>query len=167
LLRKWLYEREEWRDVLGKPVPCHGRDKALRPSGIEGYVATAASRPGCRAVLAVFDGEGDPVCELGPALLARAAEVTGKPVAVCLADPKFEAWFVASAESLELEGLTFRTDHDPVGLVRQSLGRSYVKPTWQPRLANRIDFGIACERALDLARLVTTLDGFVGLIDQR
>lgn len=46
LFGRWRQERhDDYRDLLGKPVPCHGRDKALMPDGIEGRVATAAARP--------------------------------------------------------------------------------------------------------------------------
>lgn len=163
LLRKRLQESAEWRDLLGKPVPCHGRDKALKPRGIEGYVATAAGRPGCCAVLVVLDAEGDPACILGPDLQTRAAEVTGKPVAVCLAEPKFEAWLLASAETLAIPELQFRRDRDPVTLIRESLDVKYVKPTWQPRLASRVDFAIALPRDSSLARLAAKLKEFAEL----
>ena len=85
LLRAYLHSRSKYRDLFGKPVPAHGRDKALRPAGLEGYVATAAARPGCKAVLVVLDGEDDCVAQLGPQLLER-TRATGKPVVIALAD---------------------------------------------------------------------------------
>lgn len=75
LLRLWLHGQEDYRDILGKPLSCNGRDKALPAGGLEGYVAAAASRPGCRALIIILDGEGDRVCQLGPDLLARATRV--------------------------------------------------------------------------------------------
>jgi len=162
LLRRWLYECEIWQDVLGSPVPCHGRDKALAPNGIEGYVATAAGRPGCLAVVVVLDTEGDSACELGPDLLARASGVTGKPVVVCLAEPKYEAWLVASAETMKLDDLSFDDRRDPEGLIREALRPAkYVKPTWQPRLTERINFELAMPRSPSLRRLLAKLDELV------
>jgi hypothetical protein len=164
LLRRQLHTTGEWRDILGKPIPCHGREKALRRRGIEGYVATAASRPGCRAVIVTLDAETDAACELGPNLLERSKAVTDTPVAICLAEPKFEGWLVASAETLEIPGLEYRTDRDPAGLIRHYLDAKYVKPTWQPRLTARLDIELASGRSQSLARLLAKLAELARLI---
>lgn len=106
---------------LGRPVPANGRDNALRPGGLEGFVAVAAGRPNCGAVLVLLDGEGDPVCKLGPSLLDRARGVTSKPVIVALADPLYEAWITASAETMSLPKLTHNSARsDPVGAIKRS-----------------------------------------------
>ena len=153
---------QDYRDILGKPVPCHGRDKALVPDGLEGYVATAAGRPGCRAVVVLLDSEGDAACQVGPALTQRASAITGKPVHVSLAEPKYEAWVVASAETLGLAGLTFPAPGDPTAAIKAVLSVKYVKPTWQPRLTARMDLDLAAGRAASLRRL---LDRFDALVD--
>lgn len=165
LFRRWRQERHaDFRDLLGKPVPCHGRDKALMPDGLEGKVAIAAARPGCKSVAVVLDGEGDPVCNLGPTLQTRANSVTGKPVVVCLADDKFESWLYASAESLEL-GLEYDPVRDGQKAIKEALRPTkYVKPTWQPRLAYRLDFGLAVPRSLSLRRTLERFDVLVGHI---
>lgn len=129
LLRKYLYQTGDYRDVLGKPVPAHGRDKALRPNGIEGFVTTAALRPGCVGILVILDGEGDCVAELGMRLLKRAQGVTGKPVAIALADRDFEDWLFASAESLQL-GLAFDPSRHGQGAISDAIRPAkYAKPT--------------------------------------
>lgn len=71
LLRNYLQKRGDYRDILGKAIPCHGRGAATTQNGIEGFVSIAAARPGCVGVPVILDGEGDPVCELGPALQQR------------------------------------------------------------------------------------------------
>ena len=167
LLRRWLYRSEMWADILGKPIPCHGREKALAPNGLEGYVATAAGRPGCVGVLVVLDAENDAACELGPGLTTRAQAVTGKPVAVCLAEPKYEGWLVASAETMELTSLTYSTTRDPGALIVEALRPAkYVKPTWQPRLSERLDFDLACGRASSLKRTLEKFDGLTAHVEQ-
>jgi hypothetical protein len=161
LLRNWLQLQNVHRDLLGKPVPCLGRDKALKAGGIEGRIA-AAVRPGSRALMIVLDGEYDQVCTLGPNLLARAKAVSPVPVTVCLADPKYEAWLVASAETLQLPGLAPNDGRDPGTAIKTALQPSkYVKPTWQPRLTARMDIRLACGRDASLAR---TLERFMGLV---
>lgn len=155
LIRRWLHADGEYRDLLGKPVCCNGREKALMLNGIEGKVATATARPGCRAVVIVLDGEGDPVCTLGPTLLSRAREITGLPVTVSLADTKYEEWLRASAETLELPGLAYGASGDPAHAIRQALlPAKYVKPTWQPRLTDRMDFELARSRDSSLRRML-------------
>jgi hypothetical protein len=161
LLRTHLYSREEYRDILSSPVVCHGRGKALRHSGIEGFVATAAGRPGCRAVLVILDADEDAACELGPEILARAQAVTAKPVVVCLAEPTYEEWLLASAETLELDGLTFVASRNPESLIRSALPVKYVKPTWQPRLTARMDIALAASRSPSLSRLLARLESLV------
>jgi len=166
LLRSRLYERRIFKEILGRPVPCHGRENALREKGLEGKVAVSAARPGCRAVFVVLDGEGDAICKLGPSLRMRSETTAGgKPVVVCLADPKFEAWLVASAESLGLPGLEFRRRRDPVTLIKEALAPvKYVKPTWQPRLSQRVDFELARNRDGSFNRLISRFDDVVDEI---
>jgi len=161
LLRRHRADSGDYRDILSAPVVCHGRDKALMRNGVEGFVATAAARPGCRGVLVVLDAEGDAACQLGPELQRRAQLVTATPVAVCLAEPMYEGWLVASAETLQLEGLTFAQVRNPEAAIRNALGVNYIKPTWQPRLTARIDFNLAIPRSPSLRRTLERLDSLM------
>jgi len=163
LLRNWLRRRGNFRDILGSPVLCHGRSKALQVGGIEEKVAIATARPGCRAVLVVLDSEGDPVCQRGPEILVRSrTSGRGKPIAVALADRQYEAWLMASAETLGLEGLAYSSTRDPVSVLVEALRpRKYVKPTWQPSLTQRIDFDLAIPRSPSLRRLLGRFDDLV------
>jgi len=167
MLRRWLHLRNEFSDLLGKPLACNGRSKALREGGIEHFVAIVAARPGCRGVLVVMDGEGDPVCDLGPALLARCqAASAGRPVAVTLAEDKYEAWLLASAETLGIVGLSYSPTRDPVSALVEALRpMKYVKPVWQPRLSQRLDFELATSRSMSLARLLARFDELRAHVD--
>lgn len=150
LLRSHLQKTGEFRDVLGKPVPAHGRNKALVRGGLEGYVATAGSRPGCVGVLVVLDSEGDCLFILGRQLLARACVVIGKPVRIALAKRNFESWLYASAESLEI-GLTYDPLRDGQSAIASALKPAkYVKTIWQPRLAHRLNINVAIPRSQSL-----------------
>ncbi len=163
LLRRWLHLQGEFRDLLGKPVNCNGRTKALARNGLEGKVATAIARPGCKGVLVILDGEGDAVCSLGPNLLSRARSVTGAPVALTLADTKYEAWLCASAETLALSSLTCEVGADPEYAIRCALlPAKYVKPTWQPRLTERMDLPLARSRDRSLSRVLDQVIYLVG-----
>lgn len=166
LLRRWLRERGDFRDVLGSPVACHGRSKALQPGGIEEKVAIAVARPGCRAVLVVLDGEGDPVCQSGPELLMRSRAASGgKPVVVALAEHQYEAWLMASAETLDLEGLAYSSTRSPVSALVAALRPvKYLKTRWQPRLTERIDFDLAMSRSPSLRRLLARFDELLRVL---
>lgn len=164
LLRMWLNERNDFRDLLGKPVSCNGRSNALREYGVEGKVTTAVFRPGCVGVLVVLDDEGDAVGALGPDLLARVATLCNRPVIVALADSKYESWLVASAETLQLPSLRFTTSSDPVALIGAALPYKYTKPVWQPRLTARMDLPRASTRSRSLARMLAKFDELVGLV---
>ncbi len=163
LLRNWLQARADYRDILGKAIPCHGRDKATLSNGIEGFVATAAARPGCRGILVVLDGEGDAVCELGPSLRERAALVSRVPVEVALADHCYEDWLHASIETLGLTATNYRPDARGTGSISEAVKPSkYVKPTWQPRLTARMDLTLAAGRNQSLARMLARFDQMVS-----
>mgnify|MGYP003589878259 CR=1 FL=1 len=165
VLRKHLQATGEFRDVLGKPVPANGRSKALVPRGLEGYVATAALRPGCVGVLVVLDGEGDCVAHLGPELLARSAEDSPVPVSVALADRDFEDWIYASAETLGIGIEPYNPARKGQAAIKAALKpRAYVKPVFQPRLAARIDFTLATARNPSFARLLDRFDQLRGLL---
>ena len=160
LLRAHLCATGEYRDVLGKPIGCNGREKAIAKSGIEGFVAAAAARPGCSGILIVLDSEGDPVCERGPELLTRARRVSTIPVSIALADRCFEDWLFASAESLGLDGLAYNPQARGNGAIVQALRPAkYVKPTWQPRLASRLNLPLAASRSASLRRMLERFDG--------
>lgn len=163
LLRAHLHRDEEFRDVLGKPVPLHGRTKAFVPNGIEGYVATAASRPGCVGVLVVLDGEGDCVATDGPSLRQRADQVSRVPVRVALADKSFEDWLYASAETLDLGLGGYDDDQGGLHALKLALRpASYTKPVWQPRLAGRMDVALARSRSVSLDRCLERFDELRG-----
>ncbi len=154
LLGKWLQTWGLPPNLLSRPISCAGRDRALRPNGLEGYVATAAARPRCTGVLVLLDSEGDPACPLGPQLLLRARAVTALPIVVALAETKYESWLRASAETLRLNGLNYGSQADAEDDIRRALGnRKYAKPTWQPRLTERMDLELACGRSQSLRRL--------------
>jgi hypothetical protein len=157
LFRQHLHAVGEFRDILGRPVSCNGRDNALIKGGIEGFVGIAAARPGCAGVVVVLDSEHDPACDLGPRLLARVEGIVSVPVRVCLAELTFEDWLAADFGSLGLGG---RPDvRGGLAAIKSALRpRSYVKPTWQPRLAARVDIDVAASNSVSLRRALRQLD---------
>ena len=81
---------------------------------------------------------------------------------ICVADEKYEDWLVASAESLEVSGLSYTPARDAVGMLKEALHLSkYVKPSWQPRLTNSLDLDLASSRSRSLARFVAKFDQLI------
>ncbi len=159
LLRKHLYQDNEFRELLGKPVTLKGKGSATTPNGIEGYVA-AAARPGCVGVIVLLDADDDASCQLGPELLARAQSVVGVPVVVAIAERDFEDWIYRSVETLELG---WEGEWDPAkrgGNMIESLfpQGGYEKPVWQPKLTHRMDLDLARSRSSSLDRLLRKFD---------
>lgn len=166
LLRKHQSSNEDYADILGKPVPFHGKGNATAPGGIEGYVATAA-RPGCVGVIVVLDADDDLVCVQGPELLERARAEVGVPVVIAIAERDFEDWLFASVETLELHNPSeFDTNtRGKTGIQRGMAPQKYVKPTHQPRLTSKADLALAASRSKSLARLLAKFDSLRSLID--
>ncbi len=89
--------------VIDMPRPIRtDRNQVVRPNELEQEVKLAAQKiSGHGAIFIILDSDDDCPAELGPALLHRALQVCPNlPTAVVLAKHEFEAWFLASAESL-------------------------------------------------------------------
>lgn len=164
LLRRHLHEIGIFDDLLGSPVRCNGIGNATTPSGIEGFIAVAAARPGCQAIMVVLDGEGSPVNTVGPKLLTRCLKVAGHlPIAICLADRSYEDWLYASCETLEIGIDNYKPQTRGQGVIVEALKPAkYVKPTWQPRLTARMDIALARGRSESLNRALEKLETIVA-----
>ena len=84
-----------------KPIRVH-RSKVIKDGVLEGYVGLAAQRVGAGGgVLILLDANGDCPARLGPALLERArAARPDRRIEVVIAKCEYEAWFLASIESI-------------------------------------------------------------------
>lgn len=165
LLRAYLAAKGDYADVLGKPVPFHGKGNATATGGIEGYVATAA-RPGCVGVLVILDADDELVCEEGPRLLARAQPVIAQPVVLAIAERDYEDWLYASTETLELPNPQAWDDgmRGKSAIQRGLAPEKYVKPTHQPRLTARVDIDLASSRSASLSRALRKFDDLRALV---
>jgi hypothetical protein len=78
------------------------RGRLVAAGGIEREASTAALRhAGAGGILILIDADRDCPAQLGPTLLDRARKARpDKRMAVVLANPEFEAWYLAAAPSL-------------------------------------------------------------------
>jgi hypothetical protein len=119
-----------------------------------------------RLILILFDADDDRACELAPALLTTLqADRQDVDVALVLAVPEFETWFIAAAESLgeylELTGSEIPDDVDAAGLkkawLQQHFRGRYTETIEQPALAARMDLTRCRSRSRSFDKLCREL----------
>jgi len=88
--------------VVVPPPIRRPRNKVVKKNELEKAVEFVAQQIGGQgAIFIIFDSDDDCPAELGPVLLHRALQARSDlPIAVVLAKHEFEAWFLATAESL-------------------------------------------------------------------
>ncbi len=162
LLRRFAAERFDPPRGIEAPAMLRvSKDKLKKPGELERSVELMARRLGGRgSILVLLDADDDPACTLGPALLARAR--VARPdlaIGVVLANREFEAWFLASLESLAgCRGLPPapapvadpERRRDAKGQLGEILGRRYSETLDQPAFTARFD--------LDMARRAPSFD---------
>jgi hypothetical protein len=118
-------------------------------------------------VLLLFDADDDPPCVLAPRLLAIArVERAHLDVAVVLANPEWETWFAAAAESLTaFFDLTITPPSpDPEGsgqrkgAVRRWMHGQYSETIDQVRLTQAMDLQLCRERAKSFDKFCRELE---------
>ncbi len=134
------------------------RQRIVKQGELERYSRLAAhlgGEDGC--VLILLDADDDCPAELGPSLLERArGAVPDRRVEVALAKHEYEAWFLASIESIcgtrgILPGLSAPPAPESVGGAKEWLGArmsgSYRPTADQAALSARFDMALARRRS--------------------
>ena len=86
-------------DVL-RPIR-QKRSQLTQKSTLQKAVQLAKLQPGCSAILIIFDADNDCPKDLAPQLLEWACDVASSiPCSVVMAVMEYEAWFLATIESL-------------------------------------------------------------------
>jgi hypothetical protein len=128
------------------------RNRLIQPGELERAVDLAGRRAGPNgAILIVLDSDDECPAILAPELLSRARKIRSDlPISVVLAKREFEAWFLASAESLRgrrglSEILEAPLDPEAIRGAKEWLtshmtkGRHYVETLDQSALAASFD----------------------------
>ncbi|RKU17511.1 hypothetical protein C6500_15275 [Candidatus Poribacteria bacterium] len=150
--------------VIETPRPIRvQRNQIVQADKFERRVELAAQRIGGQgSIFIILDADDSCPAQLGPELLNRASQVRSDlPIAVVLAKYEFEAWFLASAESLRGQrGLrdNIQPPNDPETIRgakewlthRMEGSRTYSETHDQPALAALFD--------IDKARQVDSFD---------
>jgi hypothetical protein len=100
LLRRLRDEAQAWGLAVGRPHRRR-RTQLVKKDFLQTAVRVAALSDDCVGILVIFDADDDCPKELAPTLEEWAREAAGgKACAVVMANREYEAWFLASVESL-------------------------------------------------------------------
>ena len=144
------------------------RQQLPREADFRAKVQLATAKSGVRAVLVLADLDEDCARNLVPNLTRWASEETFLPCAIVLARREYEAWFLASLESLRSErgvreNASYVPDPEAKGSAKDALSRfmprnaPYQPTTHQAAFSARFDLAQAYQRASSFRKLVREL----------
>ena len=176
LLRKILYERLSRYDIqVTKPKNSNGRGKLLKR--FESYLEYAAIEPRCGAILVLIDADDDCPVELARGLVGRCTAVAiGKPAVVVCATREYEAWILASLDTVKgqskiSESASFTGDVENLRELKKWLtdqmppGLAYKETLDQPALTHWIDLDLAHEKSRSFRRLCHAVEELLTAMD--
>jgi hypothetical protein len=100
LLRRLIGESQAYSLSVGRPIR-QSRFKLCGEASLHTAVRLALKQPDCGAILILFDSDRDCPKDLAPRVEAWARAAAGPvPCAVVMAHREYEAWFLATIESL-------------------------------------------------------------------
>lgn len=157
-----------------KPPWRRTRGSLLAPNGIEREVESNSWVGPSGGILVLLDADDDCPAELAPALLNRAQSARpDRRVSVVLAKREFEAWFLASAQSLAGR-FGFPADMeapaDPEGVRgakewlsrHRPKGHPYKETVDQAALASAFDIGQAREHSPSFGKFCRELEALLS-----
>ncbi len=168
LVRRLIAEASTFAIQVNSPIRAHQSD-LLNEQKLKRKVALAKKQHCCGSVLILFEHEDACPKELGPQLLEWARAEAGQiPCAVALAHREYEAWFLASVESLRRKrGVRADAESHPApesvrdakGALENCMtsGRKYLETTDQAALSALFDMKLAYSRSRSFQHLTKTL----------
>jgi hypothetical protein len=121
--------------------------------------------PDCATVLVIFDLDDGASCIIGPSLVARVRGMEDLPfsVVVVCARREYEAWFLASLETVQ-PGHTYPSDPEAIRGAKEWLTREfgYREVRDQARYTQAIDVARAGERSRSFRRLYHAFEELIA-----
>ena len=168
LLRRLIAEAQSWCIEVRSPIRST-RSQLATKKGIVRAVELARKRGGCGGILLLFDSDDDCPAKLGPQVQEWASGASGDiPCAVCIAHREYEAWFLATADSLrghkamKPDAMPHPNPESPRG-AKEELGRrcmsvnGYKATKHQPELSGRMCLADAYRRCRSFRKLVASV----------
>ncbi len=172
LLRRLRDECGAYGLEVGSPIK-RKRTQLVEKGSLEIAIRLARLQPDCGAILVLLDGDDDCPKELAPRLEEWAkAEARTIPCAVVVAQREYEAWFLATTESLRgKRGIrtdaSSHPDPESVRGAKEALegqmvaGGSYAETADQAALTALFDLGTAHSRSRSFRKMVKSF-GFLA-----
>ena len=181
LLNKLIAEIGRWEVGIDRPLNAGSCSNLTKAGGLERFVQNAALRADCGAILVLMDADKGCPLKIVREFVERITTLGTKyPVVVAVANCEYEAWFLASLESIagkDLEGrrglpagLTY-PDYDVENLVdvkgwlRRHLSRKYKETLDQPALTRMINPALIAPRSRSFRRLQHAVEEAVEAMD--
>lgn len=174
LLRRLKNEAGKHDVGVLKPIR-QPRAKLVQKDSLQKAVQLAALRPGCNAILIVFDSDDDCPKELAARLQAWACEVSGsRPCHVVMAVKEYEAWFLAALESLRGkrgvndDAVSF-VEPEAIRGAKEAIERnmrrgfSYKETTEQPAFTEQFDMRAAYRNCRSFRKFVKSFGDLIFL----
>lgn len=175
LLRRLVSEAETWGVGIGTPIR-RTRHQLATEEGITASISLARGKPDCAAILVLFDGDDDCPAQLGPKVQEWAdAAARDTPCAVCIAHREYEAWFLATLDSIGAEWGRDDVQHHPNPesprdakgeIERRMLGRGYKETTHQPKFSDYFCLSDAFRRSRSFRKLVKSFGALTSAMGQ-
>lgn len=175
LLRRLRDEAQLWNLEVGRTIRQR-RTQLVKKATLQAAVRIAAIRDDCAAILVLFDADDDCPKERVPELEAWARDAAGdRPCAVVIATREYEAWFLASLETLRgrcriQEQAVSHHDPESVRAAKEELernmaaGASYSPPVDQARLTAHLDFERAYRNCRSFRKLVKAFGALAAAV---
>ena len=176
LVRRILHSRLGRYDIgVGRPIRMSRSRVGPQFPDLDRQVQLAASDSD--AVLVIFDADDDCPASLGPTLLERATAAAPAPIpiSVVLANQEYEAWFLASLETLRgkcgvaVDAVPPR-EPEAIRGAKQRLARAMAPGTYysetvdQARMSAELDLDVARAGSLSFDKLYRDLERLANLI---
>lgn len=179
LLWKILIELGRYDVQIAQPKNAHGCGNLTKPGGLEKFVAYSWREPDCGAVLILMDADEECPKELAEAFVERIRIMGAKhPVIIIFANCEYEAWFLASLETVCATlglpvGLAYPGDAETKVGVKGWLsdqlpsGQAYKETIDQAAMTGVIDLALARERSRSFRRSCHAIEQALWAIDNR
>jgi len=184
LVRKLLGEMGRWDIEVVTPKNAHSRNNLLKVGGIERFIQLVASESDRCGILVLLDADKQCAVELATGLAERIRRSgCSHPAVVVCATREYEAWFLASLESLVgrdiggkpglPDGLVYDGEVEDLPNAKEWLSkhfpgsRAYKETLDQPPLTHHIAMDLALRRSRSFRRLYHAIEELVAAVDDR
>ena len=167
LLRRLRDEAQAWEVEIARPHR-HPRSQLAKRDPLQNAIRVAAHTHDCAGILVLFDADSNCPMELAPNLDQWARAAAGPiPCPIVMANREYEAWFLASIESLRGQA-GVREDARPFAeperprdakgqLKQQMISKRYSPATDQVALTARFDLASAWRGCRSFQKLVSAV----------